>query len=229
VLDPGGAHAYSEDPAASPVVLMRSRDARTAELLVAGYRGTARGQVATVEPTWRGCDEPQLPSGLRTATPSDSPDHPGIAWLGPATRVEIPTPPANPSQAVLAAGQSLQALVEPGQAVTVRSLIKQRRPKAPPMKLVTGDAGCTGLVALLDEQGALLDSDTLTLPGPRCAPMAAMPPADLDGDGRRELVVRAGNGEPGVGVLRAVYHLDLDPPALERVWHSELTPSCPGD
>ena len=52
---------------------------------------------------------------------------------------------------------------------------------------------------------------------------------DLDGDGQRELVIRAGNGEPGVGVLRAVYHLVLDEPEprLERVWHTRFAVDCP--
>jgi hypothetical protein len=79
----------------------------------------------------------------------------------------------------------------------------------------------------LDGQGKALASDEITLPGPSCAPLAAMPPADLDGDGSLELSLRAGNGEPGVGVLRAVLRVDPSAPALTRVWHKELSLICP--
>ncbi len=226
-LDPGGAHSFSEQASASPIVLMKTSDPRSAELLLAGYRGTARSQVSTTKPSWRGCDAPSMPSGLRTATPADAPEHPGIAWLGPATQVEIPTPPANSSVVVRDAGSALQAMHGSAEPAVVRTLIKQRRSGAPPLLLVAGDAGCTGLVALLDADYSPLVSDTIALPGPSCAPMAAMPPADLDGDGRRELVLRAGNGEPGVGTLRAVYHIELEPPGLERVWHDSFTAACP--
>ncbi len=227
VLDPQGAHSFTERPDARPVVLMQRSDPRSSELLLAGYRGTARSQITTAQPAWRSCEAPSTPSGLRSAEPATAPDHPGIAWLGPATQVEFPTPPANPSRAVLDAGRALQTLSDSTEQVVVRSLIKQRRPAAPPLLLVAGDAGCTGLVALLDSDYQPLVSDTIQLPGPRCAPMAAMPPADLDGDGLRELVIRAGNGEPGVGTLRAVYHIELEPPQLDRVWHDSFLASCP--
>jgi hypothetical protein len=226
VLDPQGAHGYGEADA-PPLVLMRRGDPHAAELLLAGYRGTARGQVTERQARWRGCERPSLPSGLRTAEPSASPEHPGIAWLGPATQVEIPTPPANPTELVQRAGQAVQDQLEPGERFTVRTLLKQRRPQAPPLLLVVGDAGCSGIAALLEADFTPITHDRITLPGPRCAPLAALPPADLDGDGLRELVLRAGNGEPGVGTLRAVYHLQVEPPGLERVWHSELTPRCP--
>lgn len=225
-LDPDGAHAFTDSSDAAPVVLMKRGDDRGAEVLLMGYRGTERSTISTARPAWRDCEAPALPSGLRTATPAESPEHPGIAWLGPATRVEIPTPPANRSATVVEAGEALQALVQPPPELTVRSVLKQRRPQAPPLLLVAGDAGCTGVVAVLDSDFEPVASDVLQLPGPRCAPMAAMPPADLDGDQVRELVVRAGNGEPGVGTFRAVYHLHTDPVSLSRVWHAELTPSC---
>jgi hypothetical protein len=228
VLDPRGAHAYG-DPGAPPLVMMQRGDDLNTELLLAGYRGTERSEVSSFEPRWVGCDEPRLPRGLRAAQPASSPEHPGIAWLGPATQVEIPTPPANPTSTVQRAGLAVQGLLEPGGSFTVRTLLKQRRPKAPPLQLVVGDADCTGIVSLLDADFSPLTHDRITLPGPRCAPLAALPPADLDGDGIRELVLRAGNGEPGVGSFRAVYHLGVDPPVLERVWHAELSPSCPVD
>jgi hypothetical protein len=81
---------------------------------------------------------------------------------------------------------------------------------------------------LLDADGTVLVSDEVALPGPTCAPLAAMPPADLDGDGVREVGLRAGNGAPGVGVFRAVYRLDptVEPPRLERVWREVFTPDC---
>jgi len=227
VLDPAGAHSFTQQRGHAPVVLMHRGDPRTADVLLAGYRGTARTTLSTFHPAWDACDAPALPSGLRSSQPDAPLEHPGVAWVGPATLVEIPTPPANPSQAVVAAGVALQSLAGPGHEVRVRTLIKQRRPNAPPLQLVVGDADCTGLVALLDTDLEPLVSDSFQLPGPTCAPMAAMPPADFDGDGKRELVLRAGNGEPDVGVLRAVYHIELNPPSLERVWHSSFTASCP--
>jgi hypothetical protein len=229
-LDPRGAHSFAGTSDAEPLVLMRRGDARGAEVLLVGYRGSARGTVSTTSASWGACDEPQLPSGTRLATAQRSPDHPGIAWLGSATQVEIPTPPGNPSKTVLMAQQALDSLMGPGPRApaTVRTVLKQRRPNAPPVLLAVGDSDCTGLVALLDGEGTPLFSDTIALPGPRCAPLAAMPPADLDADGMRELAVRAGNGEPGVGAFRAVYHLLLDQeqPRLERVWHHSFTVTC---
>lgn len=230
VLDPRGAHSFTGSTGADPVVLMRRGDARGAEALVVGYRGSARGTVSTSSPAWEACDDPTLPAGTRLAAPTQAPEHPGVAWLGSATQVEIPTPPGNPAKTVLLAQRALDALMGPGPRApaTVRTVLKQRRANAPPVLLAVGDSDCTGLVALLDGDGAPLFSDTVALPGPRCAPLAAMPPADLDADGVRELTVRAGNGEPGVGSFRAVYHvsLDQDPPRLERVWHDSFTVSC---
>jgi hypothetical protein len=229
VLDPAGAHSFTDRPSA-PLAVLHRGDGRESEALLVGYRDSARGTLRASDTDWVDCEGPVLPGGMKLAEPSDSPDHPGVAWLGPATQVEIPTPPGNPSETLLMARDRIAGLMGPGtgEDVQVRSLIKQRRPKAPPVLLVTGDAGCQGIVAVLDAEGEPLFSELLPLPGPRCAPLAAMPPADIDGDGRRELTLRAGNGEPGVGVFRAVYRVDLDGPApsLERTWHESFVISC---
>jgi hypothetical protein len=231
VLDPQGAHSFDSSGGARPLALLERGDARGVEALVVGYRATARTTLATAGPAWSACEDPDLSANLRLARPEQAPDHPGVAWLGSATQVELPTPPGNPSATVVLAQEALEGLMGPGPRApaTVRTVLKQRRPSAPPVLLAVGDSDCTGMVALLNGDGTPLTSDAFELPGPACAPLAAMPPADFDGDGIRELVVRAGNGEPGVGTLRAVYHLGLDDqvPSLERVWHQSLTVRCP--
>jgi hypothetical protein len=231
VLDPAGAHSFTASEGAAAVAVLRKGDPVDVEALVAGYRGTERSAHQPTQPAWRHCEDPTLPRGTKLAQPSSGPDNPGVAWLGPATQVEIPRPPGNRTEVLRQARTALEGLTggEATEPATVRTLIKQRRPGAPPVLLAVGDAGCTGLVAVLDEDARPLVSDAPVLPGPRCAPLAAIPPADIDGDGIRELVVRAGNGEPGVGTYRAVYHIELDgdAPRLDRVWHASFLATCP--
>jgi len=112
---------------------------------------------------------------------------------------------------------------------SLRTLVKVRRASAPPIYLATGDTECMGLVALFNDDGKKVqDWLHVDLPGPKCAPLASVPPTDLDGDGEVEAVVYAGNGDPGIGVFRAVIriHLDGATSTLVRVWKRSLFGEC---
>jgi hypothetical protein len=71
--------------------------------------------------------------------------------------------------------------------ISVGSVSKTRRHGAPPIFLVSGVRGCTAALLILDsELENILDHHTWE---GACSPLAVMPPADLDGDGQRELAV----------------------------------------
>jgi hypothetical protein len=116
--------------------------------------------------------------------------------------------------------------------IRVRSLVKTRRDGGPPVMLVSGDAECEAFVAVLDRRAKqVLAFDRFHMPGPRCAPLVALPPADLDGDGAQEVAVRSGDGDPGTSIFRGVYRLTWkgDAAALVRVWGEGLDGRCVGE
>lgn len=69
--------------------------------------------------------------------------------------------------------------------VNVGSVVKVRRPSAPPVLVATGYRECTGVLAVLSaDAGQTLAYDLLD---GACEPLRALAPSDLDGDGQREL------------------------------------------
>ena len=121
--------------------------------------------------------------------------------------------------------------VKPGTVpspAAIRSVRKHRRPNAPPVFLLTGDSGCTGLLAVVDsELRDVLAQQEFELPGPTCAPFVAHPPTDLDGDGSLDWLVRAGRAWNDEGVFRAILHIELDEtPTIETIWTDQLRGDC---
>ncbi|MBN1336549.1 MAG: hypothetical protein JXB39_11380 [Deltaproteobacteria bacterium] len=226
--------AIAEKDAATWVLFDR-KDEIPASVDVVGYRSTTRSTLAEAPLAWNPCPGARDFARVRAYAALTPPEHPGIAIVGLAEPPALQRPSLTPADLSTHARERLvelalaDARAARGRAgseapeVTLRTLVKVRRPGSPPQYLAAGEAGCRGYVALLDTTARLsVVSDVVDLPGPTCAPMAAQPPTDLDGDGRLEVVARAGNGEPGTGVLRAVWRLDPEEPRLERVWKHAL-------
>ena len=107
-LDPDGAHPFRKIPGhKGPLVLLERGDLDGADALLLGNRGAERSPLRAVEESWNPC--PSGPRRLRAvaAQALQPPQHAGLAWLGPSTRVEIPTPPANRSGTVAIAQEIL--------------------------------------------------------------------------------------------------------------------------
>jgi hypothetical protein len=224
--------AIAKEGAATWVLFDRRGDVPTT-VDVAGYRGATRSTLAEAPLAWNPCPGARDFARLRAYAALTPPEHPGIAIVGLTSTPVIAKPPLTPANLTTQARARLSDLamadlrdkrgapVPEDQApqATLRTLVKVRRTGSPPLYLASGEAGCRGFVALLDTEATLtLAHDVVDVPGPTCAPMAALPPTDLDGDGRLEVVARAGNGEPGTGVLRAIWRADTGKPSLERVW-----------
>ncbi len=222
-------------------VLFDRRDEIPAWVDLAGYRATSRSTLAEAPLAWNPCPGARDFARVRAYAALTPPEHPGIAMVGLAATPLIARPPLTPSELTTQARARLTELTladlrdtrrQPvaeaeAPATTLRTLVKVRRAGSTPLYLAAGEAGCRGFVALLDtEAHVTLAHDVVDVPGPTCAPMAALPPTDLDGDGRLEVVARSGNGEPGTGLLRAVWRADTTPPRLERVWKAALTCSA---
>lgn len=144
------------------------------------------------------------PSGTVRRLASEGPK--GTTLLGqsgPLWRVdhELPPPPDAPPVAaslVEAAGFRFQDLLGTTSTgakdaalaggVQIRSMVKHRRTHAPPLYLVTADANCQALVAVMDSKASTILHHQ-PLPQAGCAPAVLLPPIDLDGDGRQDVLV----------------------------------------
>jgi hypothetical protein len=120
-----------------------------------------------------------LPTGVHGDAPTKPPAVPAGLVEAAAWRLDEALPAAERFTPVdPAAAPARQRGVEVG------SVIKLRRTGGPPVILTVGARGCAGAALLLDATGARA-VDELRIPG-ACAPLKALPPADLDGDGALE-------------------------------------------
>ena len=168
--------------------------------------------------------------GGRARVASEAPG--GASFLGAAGPLwifdrDVPAPPkATPVDAtrVESAGFHLKALLPAATGVYVRSIVKVRQPSGPPVYVVTatGDAvgagrfggpadvrsgeSCTAAIGLLDHTASgLLSGHALPGATSTCAVPVVVPPVDVDGDGRLDVLVHGQNGHAG---FRAWFVLD---------------------
>ncbi len=159
----------------------------------------------------------------------------GVALaVHPARSIPSPPPPPRVSNIQTERAQwrieeltGVEAGTTPSPAA-LRSIIKTRRDNAPPYFVLSGDNGCTGVVAIVNNTlRTVLAHETIELPGPECAPLVVHPPADLNGDGHPDWLVRAGREWDGHGLFRRVYQITLDdPPTFEAIWSQTLRGDC---
>ncbi|MCB9780085.1 MAG: hypothetical protein H6742_16080 [Alphaproteobacteria bacterium] len=138
----------------------------------------------------------QGPCGELVAEPAGA----MIVLKGDGAGVEVPEAPAIQAALVERAAWRMDELLpdldpfapapEAGvpsrsRGVEVGSVVKARRKNAPPVLIATGHRECRGVLAILDlEASEVLVQDSLP---DTCDKVRVLPPADLDGDGNREL------------------------------------------
>lgn len=115
------------------------------------------------------------------------------------------------------------------EGITVRDVLKTRRPGGPPVLLIVGDRDGRVAIALTDrDAGTIHGSDVFELGGDAPWPVPHVTPAgDYDGDGGAEVVVWADDDGEGT---RVVYRVDLGPrPGLWRLAEAKRPelPACP--
>jgi len=100
----------------------------------------------------------------------------------------------------------------PLKGISPGTVAKVRRDMAPPVLVASGTRDCHAAVALLDREATEVLA-SVVLPE-WCGAATVHPPADLDGDGLRELALLS---EDRVALLRLVEQ----PPGLEQLggWH----------
>jgi len=185
----------------------------TPNTVAASARRTVCGQ------SWAQLSDP--PAGVALAV------QPARVIANPSTPPRVSNIQTERAQWRIEALTGVEAGTTPSPAA-LRSIIKTRREYAPPYFVLSGDNGCTGVVAIVDSTlHTVLAHESVELPGPECAPFVVHPPADLDGDGRSEWLVRAGREWDGHGLFRRVYRIALDdPPTFETVWSQTLRGDC---
>lgn len=222
-------------------VILEKGDPPSGPAATWGLRRSASGMATASAPPPGGCGkgrcgwmaplEPSVERGV-------------VALLGATAVQEVQEPAMNHAEVVAAVQLRMQELAwrvldlpagqwpGPGdpdpRKTSVRSLVKVRRASAPPLHLATGDTECMGIVALFDAEGKrVLDWLHVELPGPRCAPLATVPPLDLDGDGAVEAAIYSGHGDPETGLYRAVVGIRTEgSPELVPLWRKELVGEC---
>ena len=113
-----------------------------------------------------------------------------------------PKPPAVPAPLVEAALWRVDTLLPPAddftpidpsaapakaRGVELGSVVKTRRPGAPPVLVVSGERSCTAVLAVLDAKATTVLASQV-VPGV-CGVPRVLPPADLDGDGALETAI----------------------------------------
>lgn len=200
-----------------------ARGARTDEVLVWGPAGTARrvptpGAAGTVllgedGPLW--IVDRELPAPTK-ALPVTAVMVERVGFRMKPLLVAADTPAPPPGTAAPDAAKS--------GGVYVRSVVKVRREKAPPIYVVTatGDqvgAGafdgppdvrqgenCKAAVGLLDYEGEVVLSSVLLAAATRtCAVPVVVPPIDRDGDGVLDVLIHGQNGQKG---FRSWFRID---------------------